>query len=251
VEDNGYVNRNGAAVNRLAILGGGGHGKVVADAAECSGRWKEIVFYDDAWPAKADDGPWPVAGSFQSFLEHQRPGCDVVVAIGNNRLRLAVANQLIKTGFSLVNVVHPSATVSRHAHIGIGTVIFAGAVVNIGAVLGTACIINTRATVEHDCLLGAAVHVSPGANLAGEVTIGDASWIGIGSCVRQQIDVGRGVIIGAGAVVVKPVPDGLTVAGNPATILHAGRTRIKQEPDHAEYPFFPVAELYHQRGGID
>jgi sugar O-acyltransferase (sialic acid O-acetyltransferase NeuD family) len=238
-------------VSRLAILGGGGHGKVVADAAECSGRWKEIVFYDDAWPVKSDDRPWPIAGSFQSFLERPRPSCDVVVAIGDNRLRSTVANQLIENGFSLVNVIHPSATVSRHAHIGIGTVIFAGAVVNIGATLGTACIINTGAIVEHDCLLGTAVHVSPGANLAGEVTIGDASWIGIGSCIRQQIIVGRNVIIGAGAVVVKPVPDGLTVVGNPARILPPGRIRVKQELDHVKYPLFPVAELYDQGRGID
>ena len=36
----------------LAILGASGHGKVVADAALSTGLWQEVVFYDDAWPAK-------------------------------------------------------------------------------------------------------------------------------------------------------------------------------------------------------
>ncbi|WP_425268970.1 hypothetical protein [Legionella anisa] len=36
-------------------MGAGGHGKVVADAALCSG-WDSIIFYDDNWPKKAELG---------------------------------------------------------------------------------------------------------------------------------------------------------------------------------------------------
>lgn len=235
-------------MKRLAILGGGGHGRVVADVAEASGRWDDIVFYDDAWPQRQENGPWKVNGAIQSFFE-LRPGtCDVVVAIGDNALRAQIAMQLCDAGFPLVSVIHPTASISRHALIGPGTVVFAGAVVNIGAVVGTACIINTRAIVEHDCVLGAAVHVSPGANLAGVVTIGDTSWVGIGACVRQQITIGRNVMIGAGAVVVKSLPDGVTVVGNPARLMKPRGTDKHKESSYVEYPVFPMAKL-HEQGG--
>lgn len=203
-------------MKRLSILGAGGHGKVVADAAEFYGQWDEIVFYDDAWPQKKECGPWRIAGSVQSFLETSPADSDVVVAIGNNAVRANTVSILRETGFTLASIIHPAAIVSKYANIGAGTVIFAGAIVNVEANIGLACIINTGATVDHECRLGQAVHISPGAHLSGNVSIGDTSWIGIGACVRQGIAIGRNVTVGAGAVVVSPLPDNVTVIGNPA-----------------------------------
>jgi acetyltransferase-like isoleucine patch superfamily enzyme len=43
--------------------------------------------------------------------------------------------------------------------------------------------------------------------------------IGAGATVRQLINIGEGAVVGAGAVVVKDVPAGQTVIGNPAKRL--------------------------------
>lgn len=202
-------------MNRLAILGASGHGKVVADCAECCG-WREIVFFDDAWPGVSFNGHWSVIGATQSLLDSLSKYDGVLVAIGNNRVRYDKSVQLDHAGAKLVTLVHPSAQVSRYAHIGHGSVVFAGAVVNVDAVIGNAGIVNTGATVDHDCNLGQAVHVSPGAHLAGGVSVGDRSWIGIGASVRQMISIGADVVVGAGAAVVQDVADGQTVVGVPA-----------------------------------
>lgn len=202
-------------MNRLAILGASGHGKVVADCAECGG-WREIVFFDDAWPGVSLNGRWSVIGATQSLLDSLSEYDGVLVAIGNNRIRYDKSAQLDHAGAKLVTVVHPAAQVSRYAHIGNGSVVFAGAVVNVDAVIGNAGIVNTGATVDHDCNLGKAVHVSPGAHLAGGVSVGDRSWIGIGASVRQMISIGADVVVGAGAAVVRDVADGQTVVGVPA-----------------------------------
>ena len=37
--------------NNLLIIGAGGHGKVVAESAAKMGRWSEIAFLDDKFPA--------------------------------------------------------------------------------------------------------------------------------------------------------------------------------------------------------
>jgi sugar O-acyltransferase (sialic acid O-acetyltransferase NeuD family) len=207
----------------LAILGAGGHGKVVADAAMLTGKWDEIVFFDDAWPTLKTNGPWSVIGDTQILTQTLVDFNGVVVAIGNNRIRMEMLHRLIDGGANVVTIAHPSAVVSSHASLAPGCVIFAGAVINIGASIGLGAIVNSGATVDHDCTLGDGVHVSPGAHLAGGVTVGDESWIGIGACVRQMTPVGRCVVVGAGAAVVKPVADNMTVVGVPAQELKISR----------------------------
>lgn len=205
---------------RLAILGASGHGKVVADTAECCG-WQAVEFFDDAWPEFQCNGAWPVAGDTAQLLARLAQFDGVLVAIGNNRIRQAKLLELQAAGACPTILIHPSATVSRHARLGAGSVVFAGAVVNADAQIGQGAILNTGCSVDHDCLLGDAVHVSPGARLAGGVQVGDLSWIGIGASVRQLVRIGSRVMVGVGAAVVADVADDLTVAGVPARALPA------------------------------
>lgn len=202
-------------MKRLAILGASGHGKVVADAAELSG-WDCVVFYDDAWPRIETNGSWPVIGGSRELIESLGRYDGVVVAIGDNTVRLEKLTELEARNSTFVVIVHPSAQVSRYAKVSPGTVIFANSAVNAGAVLGKGCIINTGAVVEHDCRLADGVHISPNAALAGGVVVGRASWIGIGAAVKQLVSIGDGVVVGMGAVVTRNMSDGVLVYGNPA-----------------------------------
>ena len=202
----------------LAILGAGGHAKVIADAALCS-RWQQVTFFDDNWPQNNTIGPWKISGNTESLITQLSEFDGVIIAIGNNVIRLEKIAHFMKESIPLATVIHPSAVVSRYAVVAQGSVVFANAVINPDSHIGLGAIINTGATVDHDCILGDAVHVSPGANLAGGVCVGDLSWIGIGSAVKQRVKIGNKVIVGAGAVVVNDIPDDCTVVGIPAKIL--------------------------------
>lgn len=203
----------------LAILGGGGHGRVVADCALAAG-WTYVTFFDDGKAPGSRTGPWLISGNGDELAAKLGSFDGFVVAIGNNAARWASHQLLAGRGVtSPATVVHPAAVVSRHASLGHGSVIVAGVVINIGARIGAATIVNTGASVDHDAEVGDGAHISPGARLAGGVKVGDRSWIGAGAIIREGIAIGRDAIVGAGAIVVKPVPDDATVAGNPARII--------------------------------
>ena len=205
-------------MKRLAILGASGHGKVVADTAECCG-WQIIEFFDDAWPQVTSIGVWPVVGNTSDLLSRVGEFDGVLVAIGNNSVRRRKMDELKASGAQLPVLIHPSSIISRYAKIGSGTVVFASAVVNAYAIVGEGAVLNTGCSIDHDCVLGACVHVSPGARLAGAVTVGDGSWIGIGACVRQVLSIGSNVMVGAGAAVICDISDNMTVAGVPARAI--------------------------------
>lgn len=210
-------------MKRLAILGAGGHARVVADAADASG-WAEISLFDDAWPISAS-GPWPIIGTGGDLERRLTEFDGVVVGIGSNSARWRKYCRLVELRAPLVSVIHPAATVSRHALLGLASVVFAGAVVNPGVETGEAVIINTGATVDHDCRLGHGTHISPGAHIAGGVSIGDEAWIGVGASVRELLSIGARTRVGAGAAVVNSIGEDLTVIGVPARPL--------QKPDNA------------------
>lgn len=205
-------------MKRLAILGASGHGKVVADAAELSG-WNEIVFFDDAWPDVKSNSVWPVLGNTADLLESVSEFSGVAVAIGNNAIRLEKLNLLRNQGVVLPAIIHPNSVVSRYAKIGDGSVVCAGVIVNADTQVGVGAILNTGCSIDHDCVLAEAVHISPGARLAGGTKVDACAWVGIGAVVRQLITIGADSVVGAGAAVVKDVPPGVVVVGNPAKVL--------------------------------
>ena len=203
----------------LLIVGAGGHGKVVADTAYESGNWEKIAFLDDRYPLLKSLVIWPVLGNIFQASMFRDEYSNIVVAIGDNALRFELVHRFLGMGFFLPVIIHPTAFVSRFAHIGLGSVIFAQVATNAGAHIGIGSIVNTGATIDHDCLVGDGVHISPGVHLAGSVKVGNCSWIGIGSSILPQICIGENVVVGAGAAITANIPNDVTVVGVPGKTI--------------------------------
>lgn len=196
------------AMNKLTILGAGGHGKIVGEIAGLAG-YTDVSFADAKWPSINQIGPWNVC----SDLKHAIKG-DIFCAIGNNAARSQVTSQYIQNKFPIL--LHPNSVVSAYTEIEAGTVVMAGAVINPYVKIGRSVIINTSCSVDHDCQIGDFAHISPGAHLAGSVVVGKRAWVGIGAIVKEGISIGEDAIIGAGAVAIRDVAIGEIVVGNPA-----------------------------------
>ena len=202
-------------MNRLVIVGAGGHGKVVADIARLCG-YGDIAFLDDA-PGLAQVLGYQVLGPVSSLSMY--PQDDFVVAIGKAAARRRIQDELVHKGARLVTLVHPSAVVAQGVKMGVGSVVMAGAVINPSAKVGCGCIVNTSASIDHDCDIGDYAHISVGAHLAGSVPVGDGSWIGIGTVVSNNVSVCPDCVVGAGAVVVRDVTVPGTYVGVPARLV--------------------------------
>lgn len=196
-------------MKRLVIIGASGHGKVVADCAVQNG-YEDIVFLDDNESIKKC-GKYPVAGKSG---EADRFSGDVIVAIGNARIRQRIQGQTDRERLAVL--IHPGAVVAEEVKIGKGSVVMAGAVINPGTVIGEGCIINTSCSIDHDCSIGDFVHVSVGSHLAGSVAVGERTWIGAGATISNNITVCGDCVIGAGAVVIKDIREAGTYVGVPA-----------------------------------
>ena len=147
---------------RLIILGAGGHGRVVADLAEQTGKYETISFLDDH---STDEN---VIGKCSDYKNFKGQDTEMYPAFGNNEGRIEWENKIEDAGIQLAKIIHPLAYISPKAEIADGCVIMPYAIVNTGTKIKKACIINLSAIIDHDCVLEEGCHLAPGAIVKGE-----------------------------------------------------------------------------------
>lgn len=198
----------------LVILGGGGHARVVLEAARLAG-WNVQGFVDDDRLAPLAAGATWLA-KLNYWLMEAHPSECPIVAVGDLALRRRIIDGLRSTAGV---VVHPSAVVSPAALLEEGVFVGPGAIINPGARIGAHAIVNSGAIIEHDCAIGANVHVAPGAVLGGDVRVGADALVGLGARVLPGRRIGASATVGAASLVLEDVAAGGVVVGVPARVI--------------------------------
>lgn len=212
-------------MQRVIILGAGGHAQVVADVLQCmagaggGGGGLTVVGYLDDNPALAGRRflGLPVLGPLAALADV--PHDVAVPGIGDNRTRQRLFERLAGQGEVFGVARHPHSIIAADVAVGAGTVVCAGVVVNTGSRIGTDVILNTACSVDHHNAIGDHVHIAPGTHLGGDVTIGAGTLVGIGATVLPQRSVGAWCVVAAGAVVTKDIPSHCVAAGAPARVI--------------------------------
>ena len=187
----------------IAIIGAGGHGKVVGEIALLN-DYKNIFFFDD----KIDEiksFPFTICGTLNYLKEHLKDYDDFFVAIGDNYIRHKKIEWLKKEKVNFVALIHPKSTISKFSSLGIGTCVMANAVVNAGTLIKDGVIINTSASIDHDCMIDDYAHISPNCSLSGNIRIGKYSHLGTGTSIHPGINVGDNVKTGIGSKIFKDI----------------------------------------------
>lgn len=189
------------AKTRLLVVGAGGHGRSVVEAAELSGNFKVVGFLDDSLPSVEPVLGVPILGPVSSMAHHSTEADQAIVAIGNNEVREKLMKQLATAGFSIATVVHPSAILSPSAVLGIGSAVMAGAVVGTEASLGVGSIVNCGAVVDHQAIVEDFGHVGVNACMAGETVLGLGAWMQAGTALGYGVKVPPWVTLAPGVAV--------------------------------------------------
>ena len=199
-------------MSTLLVLGAGGHGRVVADAALRQGGWHEVSATDRDGACCSGE---LLPGVRLGVLEVMLPQASAVhIAIGNAQSRETEARAI---GMErLAAVVHPDATLSPHAQLGAGCFLAARAVVAPRANLGACVIVNHGAVVDHDVQVGDFCHIAPNAALGGDVRLGKRVLVGSGASVLPGVSICDDAVIGAGSVVLADIAEPGAYAGSPA-----------------------------------
>jgi sugar O-acyltransferase (sialic acid O-acetyltransferase NeuD family) len=190
---------------KIAIIGAGGHGKVIGEIASLN-KYETINFFDDRANSIKEFLFTPIK-TLEYLNKNLKDYDSFFVAIGDNQIRSDKINWLKKLKVNIVNLVHPNSTISKYSSLAIGTCVMANAVINAGTFIKEGVIVNTSASIDHDCKIDNFAHISPNCSISGNVKIGKFSHLGSGTSVHPGINIGSYVKTGVGSKIFKDILD--------------------------------------------
>ena len=200
---------------RLAILGGGGFAREVAEVAEMRGYVIAACYAQD---------PGSFAGIHRGYLDElEREAGEfdgVVLGIGATdrrslRRRSDLIDWLLVRRIACPALASPHAVVAVSAHLGDGAFVAHGVIVGLDARVEAFGLVNSGAILGHDVQISTNAIVAPGAFLGGGSSVGGSTLIGPLAKVLQGVAIGKDVIVGIGCTALRSVADGSTIWPRP------------------------------------
>jgi len=190
---------------KIAIIGAGGHGKVVGEIALLN-QYDTIHFFDDSI-TQIKKFPFKICGNLEQLRNNLKNYNFFFVAIGDNKTRHDKISWLTKKKLNITSLIHPQSIISQFSSLGAGSCVMANATINPGTLIKEGTIINTSSSIDHDCLIGEYAHISPNCSLSGNVSVGNFTHLGSGTSVHPGINIGNNVKTGIGTRVYKNILD--------------------------------------------
>ena len=192
----------------IILIGAGGHARSSIDVIESNGNYQILGLIGQDKEIGQEICGYPVLGTEKILTQLRNKVQAIALGLGQiktSNLRERYFHLARELGFHLPVIASSSARVSKHATIGIGTIIFHGATINASAKVGMCNIVNSHALIEHNVRIGDFCHISTGTIINGSVDIGDRSFIGSRSIIVNDVVVANDTFVKAGSIVKRDV----------------------------------------------
>tara|TARA_Y100000591_G_scaffold326212_1_gene348485 strand:- start:591 stop:1196 length:606 start_codon:yes stop_codon:yes gene_type:complete len=187
-------------MDKIIILGSGGHAKSCAEVIESTGKYEIAGYIHNEDNSKLKDDI-RFLGNDTILKDLRYKVSNAFIGIGQIKSpekRINLYTKLIEIGYNMPTIISPNAYVSKSAEIGEGTIIMHQAIVNCNSKIGDNCIVNSKALIEHDVVIGNHCHISTGSIVNGNCTIKDEVFIGSGAICKHGVTIEQKVVINAG-----------------------------------------------------
>lgn len=204
---------------RLAIIGSGDLGQLIAHHAIGSGEFFEVFFFDDYRVLNSSVNDHLIIGKVsdvENMFEQKRYDA-LMIAIGYKHFETRKSLfEKFADRIPFARLIHPSSYVDPSCCIGKGSFILPGCTLDRGVKIGDNVLLNTGCTIAHDSMIQKHSFLSPCVAVAGFVNIGECCNIGINTTIIDNISIANNVQTGGGSVVTKNITEAGLYVGIPA-----------------------------------
>lgn len=188
------------------------------EALDCLDSHYEILGF-------VDDNPEKVGSIYLNFQIFDReaflkfPEAKVLACIGspnNFQKRKEIIQSLNLPQERFINIIHPTAQISKYAKVGNNCLIMAGVVITHNTQIGDNVIILPNTVIHHDTKVGNYTCIGSNVVIAGFCDIGESCYIGSGTNMINNTSIGEKTMIGIGTNVIRSFGAYKKIVGNPA-----------------------------------
>ena len=164
-------------MEKLLIVGSGGHGRCCLDIAKKRNCFQKIDFLDDKQVGTIINSS-KVIGKVEDMSIFYPDYSRIFIAVGNNQLRKELMERAVVIGYEIETLISESAFVSNYAKIESGSVVFPNATVEANGVVSKGCIVASNSIINHDAYIEDYVLINTGSIIRPEARIGSLTSIG-------------------------------------------------------------------------
>ncbi len=175
-------------MEKIILIGGGGHCKSVIDVIREEAKFKIAGIIDSNLPIGSSLLGYKILGGDSLIIDLLKDYNNFHITVGQiktSTIRKKIANVLLENKATIPNIISPYSHISSFSKLGIGNTILHRVTIQADCEIGDFCILNDHALIEHDVKIGKYCHIATSATINGNVIIEDDVFIGSGAVVVQ------------------------------------------------------------------